>query len=350
MTELCIGLIGCGGVASGHLAQYEKASGARVTAVCDILPERAKAYGERMGVPEDHWFTDYRELCACPDVDAVDICTPNNVHVPAANAALDHHKPFCVEKPVGVNAAEVEALADRADTLGIPSMVCFSYRFKPAARYAKSLVEQGLLGSLVQVYASYLKDSAFWPGRRLEWRFNGAIARYGVSGDLGVHILDLAGFLCGDVTSVCARMNIAIKERRREDSDEIAPVTTDDACSFLATMKGGADAVFSVSRIALGNGNHITFDVYGTEGALRFDLDHDDRITATRRNHEGRNSSVETVQIPESFRAGQQQTFINLLHGIRDPYLPTLRDGLRMQRVLDALMTSAETRAWVDVV
>jgi predicted dehydrogenase len=145
-------------------------------------------------------------------------------------------------------------------------------------------------------------------------------------------------------------MNIAIKERQREDSDEIAPVTTDDACSFLATMKGGADAVFSVSRIALGNGNHITFDVYGTEGALRFDLDHDDRITVTRRNHEGRNSSVETVQISESFRAGQQQTFINLLHGIRDPYLPTLRDGLRMQRVLDALMTSAETRAWVDVV
>lgn len=347
MKDIRIGLIGCGGISGNHLPQIEKADGGVIHALCDIRPDRLKAAGDRYGVPEERRFTDWHDLIALETVDAVDICTPNNLHVPMAMAAVDAGKPFCVEKPLGVNYAEAAALLQRAEEKNILSMICFSYRFKPAVRYARYLVEKGEIGKIINVYAQYLKSSAYMPGRRLDWRFDREIARYGVSGDLGVHILDLTTFLAGDVTGLFAQLGTAVPFRKREDSEEIAPVTTDDWCHFLARFSGGASATFSITRAAYGNQNHIMVDVYGEKGALRFDLNDCSRLEFHR---PGTNeNAMEVLTVPEEFSAGQQQSFINLLHGRKDPYLPTLADGVKMQKMLDAIMDSAEQNAWVDI-
>ncbi|MBR4960617.1 MAG: Gfo/Idh/MocA family oxidoreductase [Clostridia bacterium] len=347
MNDIRIGLIGCGGISGNHLPQIEKAEGGVIHALCDIHPGRLKTAGDRYGVPEERRFTDWRDLIALETVDAVDICTPNNLHVPMAMASVDAGKPFCVEKPLGVNYAETAELLRRAEEKNIPSMICFSYRFMPAVRYARHLAEQGLLGNIVNIYAQYLKSSAYMPGRRLDWRFDKDIARYGVSGDLGVHILDLTTFLAGDVTGVFAQLGTAVPFRKREDSEEIAPVTTDDWCHFLARFSGGASATFSITRAAYGNRNHITVDIYGEKGALRFDLDNNQKLYYHRPGTD--ENAMEELTVPEEFRAGQQQCFIDLLHGKKDPYLPTLADGVRMQKMLDAIMDSAERNAWVDI-
>jgi len=349
MKDIRIGLIGCGGISGNHLPQYKNSKGGIIHALCDIDEERLNTAADRYEVPKERRFTDYRDLIALESVDAIDICTPNNLHVPMAMDSVRAGKPFCVEKPLGVNYAETLELKRMADEKNIPSMICFSYRFMPAVRYARHLVDEGLIGNVINIYAMYLKSSAYMPGRRLDWRFDSDIARYGVSGDLGVHILDLTSFLAGDVTGVFAQMGTAVKERKRLDSEEIAPVTTDDWCHFLARFSGGASATFSITRAAYGNRNHIMVDIYGDKGALRFDLNDNKKLEVHRPDMADENA-MEILEVPEEYRAGQQQCFIDLLNGKRDKYLPTLEDGVKMQKILDAIMDSADGNSWVDII
>ncbi len=346
--KIRVGLIGCGGIAQHHVNLYQHATGGYVAAVCDSNPAAMNSTGDKCGVPEEARFADYRALIDAGLVDAVDICTPNALHVPMAKYAIEAGLPVCVEKPLGISHAECAALEALAQEKRIPAMICFSYRFRGAVRYARALVEQGGIGDVVNIYASYLKSSAYMPGRRLDWRFDKEIARYGVSGDLGVHILDLTSFLAGDITGVFAQMGTAVKERKKLDSEEIAPVTTDDWCHFLADFAGGASATFSITRAAYGNMNHIMVDIYGKKGALRFDLNNDRRIEVYR---EGMDiNHMEVIEVPESYAVNQQQCFLDLVHGQPDKYVPTLADGVRMQKVLDGLMDSAETRSWVEII
>jgi len=345
MDFVRIGLIGCGGIARGkHMGDYSHAQGGKVVAVCDINEQRMNEVGDKYGIPAELRFRDYHDLIACSEVDAVDICTPNYLHVPMATAAVNAGKPFCVEKPLGISYAETVELQKLADEKNIKSMICFSYRFWSAMRYARYLADQGILGNVVNVYAQYLKSSTFMPGRRLDWRFVEELARYGVSGDLGVHILDLTTFLAGDVTAITADTGITVKERKREDSEEIAKVTTDDWCHFLARFKNGASGTFSITRSAYGNANYIRVDVYGDKGAFRFD----NGVFYLRRPEDPIDKFTKT-DVPAEFSAGQQQTFINLLLGKEDKYIPKLADGVRMQRVLDAILESDATRQWVNI-
>ncbi len=342
-----IGLIGCGGIAQGHINMYLKATGAHVAAVCDIDEAAMNRSAERCGVPENMRFKDYRELIDSGLVDAVDICTPNNLHVPMATYAAERGLPFCVEKPLGIGYDECVKLNHLTKEKNILSMICFSYRFRAAVRYAKEMVDRGEIGKVVNIYALYLKSSAYMRGRRLDWRFDSDIARYGVSGDLGVHILDLTTFLAGNINGIFAEVGTAVKHRQRLDCDEWADVTTDDWCHFLADFEGGASATFSITRAAYGNANHIMVEIYGEKGAFRFDLNDDSRIEVYRGGDDI--NKMEEIKIPDEYRVSQQQCFIDLLHGKPDKYIPTLDDAVKMQKVLDAIMDSAEERKFVEI-
>ena len=346
MKNIRIGTIGCGGIANGvHLPQLSKLEGVEIAALCDVNPKALAETGDKYGVPEGRRFTDYRQLIACPEVDAVDICTPNSFHCLMAMAAVEAGKPFCVEKPVGIGSDEVERLRDAAKEAGIPAMVCFSYRFMPAVRYARRYVDDGKLGRINSVYVQYLKDSAFMKGRRLDWRFVREYARYGVSGDLGVHLLDLAAFLAGPVSKVSADLQTVVKERKRLDSEETAPVETDDTCNFLAEFADGALGTFGITRCAMGHKNTISMDVYGDKGAIRFNLNHNDRLWMLE------DEKFEEHAVPEEFFAHsvQMKEFIDLLRGAPDRYTPGLDDGLACQKVLDAILESSENRCWVKI-
>ncbi len=352
MKDFRIGVIGCGGIANGrHLPELSTAKGAVIHALCDIDPARLAAAGEKYGVPAERRFTDWHVLIACPEVDAVDICTPNVLHVPMAEAAVASGKPFCCEKPLGISYKETLRLKAAADAACIPAMVCFSYRFLPAVRYARHLVDQGAIGNVISFYAQYFKSSAFMKDRGLDWRFVGKEARYGVSGDLGVHILDLAAFLSGDVTELIADLGIAVKERKRLDCDEIAPVETDDYCHFLAHFDKGASATFSITRAAYGNTNRIRVEICGDYGAMRMDLNHSDRLEFYTGGIQAGHAieAMEEIVVPEEFRTSQMQCFADLLHGKPDRYIPTLGDGVKLQRVLDAILESHDAHAWARI-
>ena len=245
--------------------------------------------------------------------------------------------------------AQSRAIVDaesKSDTFG---MTCFSYRFMPAVRYAKHLVDSGLIGNIVGLNVAYLKNSGFWEGRRLEWRFIKEYAASGVVGDLGVHLIDLAQMLAGSITELCATKATVVKERPRLDCDELGPVETDDSCSFIARFSCGAEGSFHITRCAIGHKNTIRYDVYGTRGSISFDLNDPKVLTVCHGEGDPKNYVSITETVPQEYYLLQEQAFINAVLGQRDPLFPTLSDGSQGQKVVDAILASSEERRWIEI-
>ena len=276
---LNIGIIGVGGIANGvHIPEILKSPDAKLLAICDCNKDTLKKVGDKYGIDEKYRFESHLDLINCPDVDAIEICTPNHLHVPFAVDAVKAGKPFNLEKPLSINYTEAEKLKKALEEKPVPNMMCFSYRFRPAVRYAKELIDKGVIGDIINVKVEYFKDSAFMPGRKLEWRFIKEYAGTGVLGDLGVHLIDLAEFLMGDITSVCAKKDVVVKKRPLLDGSGEGDVETDDYCMFLAEFNSGAVGVFNITRCAYGNGNTIAFEIFGTKGSWNsFDHEIKDR-------------------------------------------------------------------------
>ena len=350
MENKKIGIIGVGGIANSvHIPGIEKCSGAEIYAICDINKDTLKSVGDRLGIPENLRFCDYRELIGCPKVDAVEICTPNYLHVEMALAAAAAKKPFNVEKPLSISMDTAIALEEKMKSDFVPNMMCFSYRFKPAVRYAKWILERGMIGDIVNVNVEYLKSSAFWEGRRLDWRFVKEYAGTGVLGDLGVHLIDMAEFLLGNIKEVSATTEIFVKNRKKLDSEEIGEVTTDDYCSFLANFENNIKGTFLITRCALGHANTIKYDIYGTKGVISFDLDHPEVLGVCVGEVDRMSEALHTVNVPHRFYVEQEQTFADMINGKECEYLPTLKDGFRSQRILDALLLSDSERKWISI-
>lgn len=344
-----VGVVGVGGNGSGHVRRTSAIKNAEVVAICDIDPIKLKNIGDQFGIAEDHRFLDYKDLIACPDVEAVEISTPNYMHCEIALAAVKAGKPINVEKPLDINVERTKELAEELEKTGIRNMVCFSYRFKSAVRYAKDILDEGLLGDIYTVNIAYQQSGALIPGRRLEWRFEKEKAGSGTLGDLGSHLIDMAMLLCGNIKSVSAQMGTAVKSRRRLDSEEYADVNVDDFCNFVAQFESGASAVFSVTKCAIGHSNTIKFEVFGSKGVISFNLNEPDTLDVCVGKIDVESNGLHTIQVPARYRVDQQETFINMCEGIETPLLPTVADGVKVQKVLDAVILSAETQRVVNI-
>lgn len=222
-----VGSVGIGGISRGvHLPGIHKSPDLELVAVCDLKPERMEYARNTYGIREDHCFADYHDLIACPDVDVIDISTSNNAHFEVAKAAIEAGKPFCLEKPVTLTAEEADILAKAAQEKGIPNMVCFSYRFKAAARYAKELVEKGMLGDIYHVYMQYLQGGG-GPSYDLprSWRYQKELTGTGALGDLGCHALDLVSFVTGkNYRKAVGHTDTYVTQRRLEEGEGYGPV------------------------------------------------------------------------------------------------------------------------------
>lgn len=347
---LNIGIIGVGRISGLHIGQIQKYDTARISAICDIDETKLQVVGDRLGIPQTHRFTDYRELVACPDVDAVEICTPNHLHVPFALEAVRAGKAVEVEKPLSTTYEHgVAELLEAIESVHAPGMVCFSYRFKPAVRYAKELIESGKLGQIINVSVEYLQSGAFIPGRRLEWRFVKEYAGSGTLGDLGIHLIDMARFLVGEFKSVFAMSNTIVKERRKLDSDEMAPVLVDDITGFMARLEGGVIATFLVTKCAVGESNTIRYEIYGTDGVIKFNLNNPEEITIRWADETRTGGNTETIKVPKEYYLDQEYAFIEAAQGRMTPYFPSITEGAKCQKILDAVVCSAEENCVVDI-
>jgi predicted dehydrogenase len=352
-----IGSIGLGNIANAvHLPGIRRSPDLEIAAVCDIDRERLDRAGDAYGVDKSRRFTDYREVLALKDVDAVDIAAPNDVHFQIAVDAVKAGKHYALEKPVALNAAQAQTLAEHTREKGVKSMICFSYRFMKAARYARDLVQEGVLGDIYHVFTQYFQAGGSNPDipRPLVWRFIKARAGSGALGDLGCHAVDLVRFIMGkEYTRVVGDADTFVKERPLLDGSGMGKVDVDDYCTYLARMEGGAGAVFEITRFGFGRGNYQRVEIYGSKGALVYKLNETpdtDELEICIGQPAGQLHAFTAVpQIPRKYVVDQMQSFADLLNGKGDGLSATIEDGLINQKTCDAIIDSFENRRWVDL-
>ena len=347
MKKIRIGMVGVGGIANGaHLPGYKQVENCEITAICDIKPEKLKAVGDKYNIPENRRFTDYRDLIACPDVDAVDIATWNSMHCEIAKAAALAGKNFSVEKPVGMSYAEAYDLAETAEKMGVKSMVCLSWRYRPYTRYVKHLVSSGKVGRMFHIYVRCIKDSGLWKGRKLEWRFQKELGGSGVLGDLGSHMIDIVRFWGQEFKDVFANYGTFITERPTEDTGEIAKATTDDWCNMNCTLESDVSCTIELSRTATTISDLISFEVFGDKGRLIY------KYEAGKQSIEftdAETKQTESLTPPPEFDAIQSKSFVDLCRGIEDEYTARIIEGLECQAVIDAAIRSCEQHRVVTI-
>lgn len=313
--------------------------------------------------------TDWRELVDDPEIDIVDVVTPNDTHRDICIAAARAGKAILCEKPLGLNVAECEEMLGAARKARVVHMVCHNYRRIPAIALAKQMIERGELGDRIYHYrARYAQDWIADPEFPLVWRLQSKIAGSGAHGDISAHIIDLGRYLLGEFRELCATMETFVKQRPLErGSAKTGKVTVDDAVTTIGRFKNGALANLEATRFAVGRKNSITLEINGSAGSLAFDFEDMNRLRFySARDPEDRRGFRDILVTeachpfienwwPPGHIIGYEHTFVHtvadFVHAVvaGKTVQPTFEDGLRNQRVLDAISTSARTKRWVKI-
>jgi len=328
--------------------------------------------------------TDWQSVVRSPEIDLVDVATPNFMHSPPALAALAAGKPCACEKPLAGTLAEARAMADAARKAGVKTFVWFNYRRCPAVAMAHRLVKEGELGDIRHVRATYLQD---WADESvpLAWRFEKQWAGSGAHGDLNAHLVDMTRFVTGqDITEVAGAVaETFIRRRKRmtgvvaggiteglQSSTEEGDVTVDDTVLFLARFSGGAVASFEAARQATGNQNANGFELNGTRGSVKFNFERMNQLefydATVRRAVQGWTTIMCTHGAdhpyvgnwwPDAHLIGYEHGFVNQAYDIcrvlggQEPVvpIPDFQNAYETQCVLEAALISAAERRPVKV-
>lgn len=234
-------------------------------------------------------YADYRDLLADPEVEVVSICAPNFLHHEIAMAAIAAGKPFWIEKPMGVSAAQSEDIARGAAGAGLVTAVGFNYRHMPAVMKARELIRTAAIGRVTNARVWLIADYASSSEGPLTWRYSRAKAGSGVVGDLLSHGADLVHFLVGRISEVTAMtatfidtrpipLGVGIGHGNVAVSDERGEVENEDYAGVLARTDGGAVVTLESSRVSVGPRAEYVVEVYGTLGSVRWNFEHPDHL------------------------------------------------------------------------
>lgn len=373
---LGIGLVGHGMAGRMHALGYRTLSSyydplpakPRLVGVCTSREET----GARAQKEHDFQFhcTDYRLLLERDDISIIDCCVPNFLHRAVVADALKAGKHVYCEKPLAMNLEEAEELAALARRSGRKCQMVFNYRFVPAVMRAKQLVTEGALGEVISFRGAYLHSGYLDPQRPMSWRLRRAQAGGGALMDLGPHILDLLRYLLGEFSSVFAETRTLISKRPSPDGKGLEEVDVDDLALLQLRLRNGGIGTVEVSRCAAGSNDELKFEIYGSKGALAFNLMEPNWLYFYDITEEGEPlggrrgwKRLETVQrYPEPavfpyprapvgwcrFHIASQYQFIKAI-ALDLPPEPSFEDGLAVQRVIEGAYLSAERGERVDL-
>lgn len=276
MKTFRIGLLGFGNMGRTHLYAVDNLKfhyrglpfTAEIAGVCTATAASGEAAKE-FGIP--FATTDEDELIHNPDIDIIDISTPNIHHYPALKKAIKAGKHIYCEKPLCVTYAQAGEIASLAEKTGITAQVVFNNRALAPIIRAKQLIDEGKLGRLLSFRSAYLHSSCADTSKNAGWKQDRDISGGGVLVDLGSHAIDLVYFLCGEFEKVQGTAQIAYPVRKGMDG---APWRTnaDEAFYMTAKLKCGAYGTVEASKIAAGTNDDLRLELYGERGAIRFDL------------------------------------------------------------------------------
>ncbi|MGI9496288.1 MAG: Gfo/Idh/MocA family protein [Mariniblastus sp.] len=373
---LNIGMIGYGFMGKAHTNAYATVGNffdlehkPVLKALCARNAEKAQEFADNWGYESVE--TDWRTLIARDDIDAVDICVPNNLHKEISIAAAEAGKMILCEKPIAMDAAEGEEMCEAVEKAGVNNMVWYNYRRVPAVTFAKNIIESGNLGRIFHYRANFLQDwtiSEDLPqGGEALWRLDADAAGSGVTGDLLAHCIDTAIWLNGGIKDVSAMTETFIKERVHQDTGAVQKVTIDDACAFLCHFDNGSLGLFESTRYARGHKALYTFEINGEHASIKWDLHDlhrleyfDHRLEGPMRGwrsihvSDGDHPYMENWWVP-GLNIGYEHSFVHqvadFIKGLETgtPAGPTFRDALETQKICDAVLKSGASRSWQDV-
>jgi len=375
-TPLRIGMIGYGFMGRAHSNAYRRVNNffdvkyqPVLQAVCARSADKAKAFADQWGYASVE--SDWRKLLERKDIDAVDICVPNNLHHDIAIAAAAAGKMILCEKPLAMNAAEGAEMVAAVEKAGVPNTVWYNYRRVPAVTLAKQLIDSGRLGRIYHYRANFLQDwtiSEDLPqGGTALWRIDVNAAGSGVTGDLLAHCIDTALWMNGPIASLTAMTETFVKARRHQETGKVEKVGIDDACAFLCRFQNGSLAVFESTRYARGHKALYTFEINGADASIGWDLHDLHRLSYFDHRDESIVRGWRSVHVTDGdmpymnkwwvpgLQIGYEHSFVHhvadFLDGLakNQPTSPTFRDALDTQKVCDAILESAKSGRWVEL-
>ncbi len=232
--------------------------------ICGRDTERVKKFAEKFGYKQT--YTDWTTMIKNPEIEVIDICTPPNIHADVSISACESGKHVICEKPLARTAKEAELMLRAAEKARVKHMAAFNYRFIPAVSYARQLIQEGFIGRILNFRGAYLNieigDLGYLnPNAPLDWHFKTETAGYGAVADLGSHIIDIARFLSGDITSVAAATACFIKERPMPGAPEKkGKVEVEDAAVAAIKFENGALGTIETSWMAPGRKDFLRFE------------------------------------------------------------------------------------------
>ncbi len=376
--EVGVGMLGYAFMGKAHTNAYKKIpylmypppAIPKLVAICGRNAEAAAEAARRYGY--ETFYTDWRRMLEDDRIQLFDNGGPNDMHAEPCIAAAQAGKHVVCEKPLARTAEEAKAMLDAVVKAGVKHMVAFNYRFVPAIRQARNLIESGALGQIYHFRARYLQE---WIMPHYNtpyiWRVDKKAAGSGALGDLGAHIIDLGRFLVGEVKSVAAMMRTFIPERPLPDGSGMGKVEVDDAFVAAVEFANGAIGTLEATRFAAGRKNHNCFEINGEKGSIYFDLERMNELQVFWVGEQPRETQgFHNVLISEGYHPwwsnwwphghiiGWEHTFVHELTHFLDcivnnkevgPYGATFEDGYRAACICDAIVESANTRRQVDV-
>jgi predicted dehydrogenase len=344
--------------------------------VCGRNRASVEAFAGRWGWQET--CTDWREAVSRKDIDIVDIATPTDLHCDIAVEAARAGKHIFCEKPMSLDVAQAVAMRDAAAKTGVVNYLNHNYRRCPAVMLARQFIEAGRLGRLFHWRGAYLQSWITNPDFPLTWHLQKEKAGAGPHFDLNSHSVDLARFLVGELTSVVAMTRQFVATRpvasagggafdARSTATERGAVTVEDAAFMLAEFENGALGSFEASRFATGRKNFNSFEIYGGEGSLAFNLERMNELQYFSEEDDAEAQGFRTILATESLHPymqhwwppghiiGYEHTFT---HAIADflsaiakgaPIRPDFRDGVIEMQILEAGLESAQSGARIKI-
>ncbi|MDQ0204159.1 Gfo/Idh/MocA family protein [Pectinatus haikarae] len=375
MKQIRIGTIGgAGWIGQVHATSmqnvqriYEEDTGIPVfEIVSDVNEEKLKTVQKKFGYKR--YTADWRNLVSDPDVDLVDIATPNSMHYEMARTALENGKHVFCEKPLTLSWEQSEQLSALAQEKGVVNYVAFNNLMNPANQYVKELVQTGKLGKIVRVEGTYDQDMLLDPNIPITWRHINKFAGSGALGDLASHLLSVLQMILGNIREVNGVSSTVIPERPvKTDSCEKARVENEDVIGFMVRYENGAIGTVGASRVATGRKNYFAYEIQGTEGSVVYNLERMCEVNVYFKKDEGRDMGFRNVLLNpyhEGYSAFQPapgiaiafndmkiieaHTLLSALTRGTD-YISNFAFGAKVDAVIAAVLRSVNSRQWEKV-
>jgi predicted dehydrogenase len=367
--EVGIGMLGYAFMGKAHTNAYKTLpymiypppAIPRLVAIAGRDEEAVKEAVQRYGY--EGYYTDWRRMLDDPRVQLFDNGGPNNLHAEPCIAAAEKGKHILCEKPMARSREEAMTMLDAVKKAGVKHMVSFNYRFVPAIRQAYELIRSGALGEIYHFRAVYLQEWISDPDFPLVWRLDKKVAGSGALGDLGAHIIDLGRFLVGEPASVLALTKTFVKQRPLLGGSGVGNVDVDDAFEAVVEFDNGAVGTLEASRFSPGRKNYEVFEINGSKGSLRFDLERLNELEIYWKDAPVKETQGFTdVLVTESYHPfysywwphghiiGWEHTFVHEIAHFLDaivnnkevaPYGATFEDGYRNAVICDAIIQSS---------